>query len=353
MRGSKRKRFEEEIAVTTNHGVSDVSDLVIPASRGAGRTAETLCARSVLYGIPPDLEDTMKVRNGVDTQTGQSFGSIAAIFRGPFLEKVATGTHARAILELANYYSDFHPPSQSGPLSEWFDSFYTLLFERYRCEYVYKNAIASKIFLSRHSLQDSYMTDELRSGASRADVVILNGTSTVYEIKSQFDSFDRLPSQLNDYRRIFDLIYIVTTVSMAAPLSDIVTNDIGVIVMRQDGSLSTVRKALSNRHNTDPAAIFDCMRQEEFCKAVTEACGPFPKVPNSEVYRVAKNLFCSLPPYRAHDLMVRHLKRRGKKKPFEDLIRAAPVSLKHACLSFTKSQAMAQQIQSRLKEPIS
>jgi hypothetical protein len=341
-------------AVICSHGVSKESDSVIPVSLGAGSTPETLCARSVLSGIPPELEDTMSSRVSVSIGSKQSFGSIASIFRGPFLEKVATGKHAAAIIELGNHFSDFDPPATTRPLSEWFDFFYALLFERYRCEYIYKNAIASRIFLSRHSLQDSYMTDELRSGASRADVAILNGTSTVYEVKSHFDSLERLPSQLEDYRKIFDLIYIVTTAQKAELLNDsVIANGIGLMVMRADGTLSTLRKAISNKDNTDPGTIFDCMRQEEFCRAVTEACGPFPKVPNSQIYKVAKELFCTLEPSNAHDLMVRYLKRRGKKKPFEELIRSAPASLKHACLSFTKSQAMALQIHTRLKEPIS
>jgi hypothetical protein len=282
------------------------------------------------------------------TSPQPSFGSIASIFRGPFLERVALNTHTRTILELADYYAAFSPPSGTAPLRDWFDFFYNLLFERYRCEYVYKNAIATKIFLSRHSLKDSFMTDELRSGASRADVAILNGTSVVYEIKSQYDSFDRLPGQIADYRRIFDQIIVVTTEPKAASLDKSVDADIGLIVMRKDGTLSTVRKPESNKHNTDPATIFDCMRQIEFCRATAEAFGLLPDVPNSKLYCTIKEMFCSLKPAKAHDLMVRQVKSRGKKKPFADLILNAPISLKHACLSFTKSQSMAISINDRL-----
>jgi len=294
----------------------------------------------------------MRPRSRTTNPTSRSLGSIVPIFRGPFLEKVALGSHASTILELGDHYSYFNPPSTSAPLRDWFDFFYKLLFEQYRCEYVYKNAIATKIFLSRHSLQDSYMTDELRSGASRADVAILNGTSTVYEIKSQYDSFDRLSSQLADYRKIFDLIYIVTTVPKAASLTYEVESDIGVIAMRQDGTLSTVKRAQSNKHNTDPAAIFDCMRQVEFCRAIVEVFGMLPSVPNSQIYRTAREMFRSLRPEVAHDLMVSNVKIRGKRKPFADLINNAPVSLKHACLSFTRSQAMAVTIHDRLGVPL-
>ena len=106
------------------------------------------------------------------------------------------------------------------------------------------------------------MTGELRSGSSRADVAILNGTSTVYEIKSHFDSFDRLSSQLTNYRKMFDFIYIVTTETRADSVAHI-SPDVGVIAMRDNGALSIAQKAQSNKINTDPATIFDCMRQSD------------------------------------------------------------------------------------------
>jgi hypothetical protein len=281
-----------------------------------------------------------------------AMGSIAALFRCPFLERVASGTHIAPMLELAEYYSEFSPPSRTTRLSEWFDFFYRLLFENYRCEYVYKNAIATKIFLSRHSLHTSFMTDEIRSAKSRGDVAILNGTSTVYEIKSHYDSFERLDTQLLDYKRIFDRIYIVTTDKKAEAAVQLFEPMIGVIAFREDGTLSVIRESLSNKHSTDPGAIFDCMRQVEYCRAITEVFGYVPQVPNSQLYRHARNMFCSLSPGIAHDLMLEQVKKRGKKRPFAELIESAPVSLKHVCLSFSKSAAMANDIAARLREPL-
>lgn len=281
-----------------------------------------------------------------------SLSSIVPIFRSTFLEKVARGAHIKALLELAEHLSHFGPPSPAASLSTWFDFFYSLLFEHYRCEYVYKNAIATKLFLSRHSFRTSFMTDELRSGTSRADVAILNGTSTVYEIKSEYDSFERLDGQLADYKRIFDRIYVVTTASKAEVACRIADPLVGIIVMRENGSLGTVRDAISNKRNVNPSAVFDCMRQSEYCSALVQEFGLIPQVPNSKLYATAKEMFCSLPPTVVHDLMVEQIKRRGKKKAFADLIDKAPLSLKHACLSFSKPSSMAIAITERLEEPL-
>ena len=281
------------------------------------------------------------------------FGAIFPIFRGPFLKSVAHGRHVSSLLELGGYFSDFSPPKQHCPLRDWFDFFYNLLFSNYRCEYVYKNSIATKIYLGgHHSLDNSLLTDELRSGNSRADVVILNGTSTVYEVKSAYDSFDRLASQLADYRKVFDHIIVVTTEERAKLVIDRVDDLIGVMSLDAKGELAVVKEASSNKANTDPAAVFDCMRQSEFCAVVKTEFGDIPDVPNSRVYREARALFCQLDPSRAHDLMVERVRLRGKRKPIVDLVDNAPVSLKHACLSFSKSQALAIQIKERLAEPL-
>jgi hypothetical protein len=298
----------------------------------------------------------MQARTGEVTQESTpnktAMANIAALFRCPFLEKIAIGTHVPPILELAEHYSLSTSPSRTARLSDWFEFFYGLLFDKYRCEYIYKNAIATKIFLSRHGLHTSFMTDEIRSARSRGDVAILNGTSTVYEIKSHFDSFERLDTQLADYRRVFDRIYIVTTAKKAESAIRLMEPAIGVIALREDGTLSTLRESPSNKHLTDPGTIFDCMRQIEYCRAITQAFGYVPQVPNSQLYRHARDMFCSLSPSVAHDLMVNQIKKRGKKRPFVELIESAPACLKHVCLSFSKSAAMARTIAARLKEPL-
>ena len=282
-----------------------------------------------------------------------SFWSILPIFRGPFLERVAREEHRSTMLELGEHFSSFSPPSASKPLKHWFEFFYSLLSKEYRCEYVYKNAIATSLYLAkRHPLQDSLLTDELRSGNSRADVVILNGTSTVYEVKSEYDSFQRLEGQIADYRDVFDRIFVVTPAKKAAAVLGKVDPPIGVMVLGDDGTLDEIREALSNKANANPAAIFDCMRQVEFCSVIKDVFGFVPDVPNSKLYRESKKLFCRLDPDHAHDLMVRKVKMRGKRKPFVDLVNDAPNSLKHACLSFSKSQALAVEIRERLKGPL-
>ena len=279
--------------------------------------------------------------------------AIPAIFRGPFLERIARDKHQSALLALGAYCAPLSPPSVSEPLKDWFEFFYSLLLGQYQCEYVYKNAVATDLYLAaRPSLDKSVLTGEFRSGQSRADVVIVNNTSTVYEVKTKYDSLQRLEGQIADYKDVFDRIVVVTTAAKTQAVLGKVEARVGLMVLGEDGKLNEIREAQSNKAHTDPAKIFDCMRQAESISAIQAVCGYVPRVPNSKLYRELKELFCRLAPDEAHDVMVSKVRMRGKRKPFADLINAAPNSLKHACLSFSTSQAMAVQIRERLKEPL-
>lgn len=103
-------------------------------------------------------------------------------------------------------------------LKQFLEDIYDILQKNYRYEYIYKNVIANKILLGKHSLNTAHMLTEFRVGKCKADVVILNGTSTVYEIKSEYDSFARLNQQIQAYLDIFDFINIITSNSQAEKL---------------------------------------------------------------------------------------------------------------------------------------
>lgn len=47
-------------------------------------------------------------------------------------------------------------------------------------------------------------------GTSRVDVAVINGKIHGYEIKSDQDNLDRLPSQIESYNKIFDTMTLVT-----------------------------------------------------------------------------------------------------------------------------------------------
>lgn len=48
-------------------------------------------------------------------------------------------------------------------------------------------------------------------GNSRIDIALINQNLTGFEIKSDFDTLKRLPSQIHYYQKYFDRLYLITT----------------------------------------------------------------------------------------------------------------------------------------------
>lgn len=77
---------------------------------------------------------------------------------------------------------------------------YSLISKHYRCEYVYKNELI-KHLLHEYGTRNSVYFSEFRVGNSIADMVMFNGESKVFEIKTEYDTPRRLDKQIEDYKR--------------------------------------------------------------------------------------------------------------------------------------------------------
>ncbi len=221
----------------------------------------------------------------------------------------------------------------SATVEELFEWLYRCLNKSYRNEYVYKNAIVNKILLGQHSLKSSHMLTEFRAANCKADVVILNGTSTVYEIKSEYDSLDRLSSQIAAYSEIFDSINVITSIGHIENAKRILPSRVGLMLLTPEYTIRAIRKAISGKANVKPEAIFDSLRKSEYVSIINRVFGSIPAVPNTHIYRKCKDLFCTLTPQKAHDEMVRELLQRDKSETFKEHVDSAPQSLKAYAIS--------------------
>lgn len=229
-------------------------------------------------------------------------------------------------------------------LGQFFDWVYNLLFKQYRSEYLYKNVITNKILLGKYSLNTSKILTEFRVGRNKADVVLLNGTTTVYEIKSQFDSFARLENQIQSYFEIFDYINVITSPSHEKKLDSILPDKAGILVLTDRNTISTIREPKSNKANINPAILFDSLRKAEYIRIIHEYYGTLPDVPNTQVYRECKNLFCKIPPVIAHALTIKILKGRNNSKILKEFINKAPSSISAYAMSISSQEKKMQKL---------
>lgn len=79
--------------------------------------------------------------------------------------------------------------------------------------------------------EDTYLIEELDvcGGISRIDIALVNGMLHGFEIKSDRDNLERLPSQKEDYNCVFDTVTVVTTQTHLAKLDSLIPEWWGII----------------------------------------------------------------------------------------------------------------------------
>lgn len=230
-------------------------------------------------------------------------------------------------------------------LKELFEYSYNELLKNYRNEYVFKNAVAEKILLGRHSINSSSIYTEFRVNTSKADVVIFNGTSHAYEIKTDLDNLDRLESQIENYQKAFEYVNVVSVPSKIDSILEAVDDSIGILVLTERYTLKTYRKAQSNIHNLEHDAVFDILRKDEYTNIVKSLNGKIPDVPNTKIYSECKQIFQTLNIKDIHKQTVNLIKQRNNHKKIASEIKKIPSPLKIAIL---ESKISGEQINSFL-----
>jgi hypothetical protein len=224
------------------------------------------------------------------------------------------------------------PPSAS--VSALFEAAFEFLrVQGNRDEYIYKAALTHKILLGVHSLQTASMLNEFRVGDCKADVAILNGTATVYEIKSERDSLSRLQRQIASYSSVFAKVYVIAAENHVESVTKVVPDFVGIMQLSRRYRISTLRDAADQPERTSPGAIFDSIRTAEARSILTSLGVMVPEVPNTRLHSALREEFVKLGAVQAHAEMVRVLKRTRNLLPLSRLVNQLPRSLHTAALS--------------------
>lgn len=264
----------------------------------------------------------------------EQLAAISRLFSSSVVQEMAKKGRSPLFARLARQSRLHHCLSPSACVSALFDAAFALLKrEGYRHEYIYKAALTHKILLGKHSLQTASMMNEFRVGECKADVAILNGTATVYEIKSERDSLTRLERQVTAYATVFAKVYVIAAESYIHAVSKTVPGFVGILRLNSRGHISTLREAIDQPERTSPCAIFDSIRTAEAQMILASLGVIIPDVPNTALHSVLKKEFVKLAPVQAHAEMVRVLKRTRNLLPLSTLVNQLPPSLQTAALS--------------------
>lgn len=212
------------------------------------------------------------------------------------------------------------------------DCFNHLQRQGHRDEYVYKSALVQKVLLGRHSLKTATLLSEFHVGACKADLAILNGTSTVYEVKSERDSLKRLERQLAAYSGVFARVNVLASETHVQAVRNVIPRHVGIIIIGKRFRMSVDREAVDRTDSLSVEAIFDSLRTDEARKALVSLGYPIPAVANTELSRTLRAIFSKLDSSEAHRAMVDVLKVTRSQHRLGKLLADLPKSLHTATL---------------------
>lgn len=221
---------------------------------------------------------------------------------------------------LAKYRQYGVEDSSIHTLGEFYRYAYRKLLKEYRNEYVYKNSIINKLLLAKYSLNTTTILNEFKIGRSIADLVLLNGTSKVFEIKTELDNLYRLESQIADYKKVFEHIYVVTHADLVEKLSKEIDDKVGIITLTDKGALHTIREAQKDIAHLDSSIIIRSLRKQEYTNVLQSYFGEIPQTTSVKYFSICKEKFHEIPVCALHDLVVTELKKRTIKE--KDLFRS-------------------------------
>jgi hypothetical protein len=275
---------------------------------------------------------------------------LARVFTRPVLAGLARSGCARELSENVRRLQAT-PASAQGTVASLMDAGLEELGRNYRCEYVYKAAIASRIVFGKHSPRTASLAIELGVDGSIVDAAVFNGTSTAYEIKTEFDSPIRLTTQTPAYLRAFECVNLVTHPDLIKKYEAVLDARVGIYALTDGNSLSRYRAAVPDVSRIEPAVVFRMLRRAEYVQAVSSIFGEQPNLPNGLVDEHYRGLFCKLTCEQAHRVLVDAMRARTTDDHTAAYMRALPQSMRALGYATPLSAPQRQRVLNALAAP--
>lgn len=216
---------------------------------------------------------------------------------------------------------------------------YSELNEKYRNEYLYKNALFNEVLLKRYSLKTTTVLNEFVIGSSIADFVLLNGEARIYEIKTDLDSLDKLDKQLSDYIQFANKVFVVTSAKHLEKLMLKYENStIGIVEFTNRNTFKEHKAAGSNIECFNHLTIFKTLRKIEYLDIIKSEFGFVPEVPNTLIFKECFEMIKTLDVSYFQVLAFNKLKQRNIKCPDLLVDEKTPYELKHICYTLNLNE---------------
>lgn len=233
----------------------------------------------------------------------------------------------------------------------YFYYLYSELLKNYRCEYIFKNEVINRILLPKMAHRETIVMNEFRVDQSIADLVMFNGTSRAFEIKTDYDSDKRLAHQLRDYCKLFELCYLVVSDDSCEKYIHVIPENVGVITMKYvRGKLvhHIVKEAVQDS-TIDVHTLMRSVRTNEYKNITKRVCGKLPNVSEFDMFDACEQLLLCADNSQVNKAFIAEIKKRVSNM---NSLQNADSAFRQLCLSTNMDIATYTQLTSKLNIPI-
>lgn len=203
---------------------------------------------------------------------------------------------------------NFNPKGQT--LRSLLETGYNELLQKYRHEYLFKSALFKDFILENYALESAIFLNEFKIGKSIADAVLVNGTSKVFEIKTELDSPVRLDSQIKDYKKAFSEVYLVVHDKQVEKYRAIVPSEIGLLCFSEESGFLEYRIARPDNSKLEIVAMVKSMRKEELRSLAIGLTGEIPIATPVKLFNTCLGIVNCFPPEQVQREYLQIIKRR-------------------------------------------
>jgi hypothetical protein len=189
---------------------------------------------------------------------------------------------------------------------------YQILENNYQNEYIFKNSFLNEWLIKEIGHNSTKVFNEFRVGNAVADLVMFNGTSKVFEIKTEFDSSKRLNLQIENYSKAFNQIFLIVPESKLSVYSKF-DKSIGLISFNKDEKserFKLQRDAIIN-NEVDSETIMQVLHTNEYKSIVKSFYGELPIMTSFNQYTICNELIKEIPNTELNKKFIEKMKNRN------------------------------------------
>jgi hypothetical protein len=186
---------------------------------------------------------------------------------------------------------------------------YKILEKHYPNEYILKNEFLNQWLKKELGNNDSIIFNELRIGKAIADLAMFNGKSKVFEIKTILDKEYRLTTQLQEYKKLFNEVYVIVPKALLFKYIEFDKN-VGIITYDSISKIfELIRKSIFNS-KIDINVLMEVLHTKEYLDIVKRYYVDIPEMNSFNQFNICKKLISEIPNKELNKLFISKMKER-------------------------------------------